>query len=92
MHVDVNAIACILWLVSQNLLPEIERFLAETGMGEFRFGLLSARNGRLVERLRKGRRVWPETESQIRAYMISERALKKAPARPVRGSQAGAGR
>lgn len=44
-------------------------------MGEYRFGLLAAKNGRLVERLRAGRsngrpaRVWPETEIEIRAFM-----------------------
>lgn len=64
----------------QNLLSEIDGFLADTGMGEYRFGLLAARNGRLVERLRtgvtpKGKpvRIWPETEMQIRAFMMAER-------------------
>ena len=63
-----------------NLLSEIDAFLRETGMGEYRFGLLAAKNGRLVERLRaghtpKGRkvRIWPETEMQVRAFMLSER-------------------
>lgn len=63
-----------------NLLSDIDVFLGETGMGEYRFGLLAVRNGRLVERLRagttpKGRpvRIWPETEMQIRAFMMAER-------------------
>jgi hypothetical protein len=51
----------------------------ETGMGDFRLGWLSTRNGRLLERLRAGRRVWPETEAQIRAFMISERQRRTAP-------------
>lgn len=62
------------------LLPEIDKFLSETGMGEYRFGLLAAKNGRLVERLRAGTtpqgkpvRIWPETEMQVRAFMMSER-------------------
>lgn len=66
-----------------NLLTEIDAFLSETGMGEYRFGLLSARNGRLVERLRAGTtpkgkpvRIWPDTEMQIRAFMMVERAKR----------------
>lgn len=61
------------------LLIDIEEFLAETGIGEFKFGILAVNNGRLMERLRKpGKRgkpgrVWPETEAQIRGFMISER-------------------
>jgi hypothetical protein len=57
-----------------HLLQEIDTFLAETGRGEYRFGLIAAGNGRLVERLREGRRVWPETEMKVRAYILSQRA------------------
>lgn len=48
-------------------------------MGEYRFGLLAAKNGRLIERMRSsgrtGRsgRVWPETEDKIRRFMADER-------------------
>ncbi len=63
--------------MSNPLLSDIDEFLRETGMGDFRFGLLSTRNGRLLERLRAGRRVWPETEAQVRAFMISERRRKQ---------------
>lgn len=55
------------------LLKEIDEFLSETGLGPHRFGILAAKNGRLVERLRAGRRIWPDTESQIREFMASER-------------------
>lgn len=55
------------------LLKEIDEFLSETGLGPHRFGILAAKNGRLVERLRAGRRIWPDTESQIREFMTSER-------------------
>lgn len=64
--------------MTTQLLTDIEEFLRQTGMGEYRFGLLAAKNGRLVERLRAGRRngraarVWPETEVEIRAFMRSE--------------------
>lgn len=68
------------------LLSDIEQFIRDTGMGEYRFGLLAARNGRLVERLRSSRqngrpaRVWPETENEIRAFMRQERARRGAKA------------
>lgn len=64
--------------MTTQLLNDIDKFLRDTGMGEYRFGLLAAKNGRLVERLRTGRRngraarVWPETEVEIRAFMRSE--------------------
>lgn len=53
-------------------------------MGEYRFGLLAAKNGRLVERMRgtgrNGRpgRVWPETEDKIREFIAAERLLRTA--------------
>lgn len=68
------------------LLDDITDFLAETGMGEFRFGLQAVSNGRLLDQLRKPRkngqpsRVWPETETRIRAFMLSERQRRKAAA------------
>jgi len=65
--------------MQRTLLTEILEFLAETGMGEYRFGLLAVRNGRLLAQLRKVRkngrpaRVWPETESKIREFIAAER-------------------
>jgi len=59
--------------MSKKLLDEIETFLSETGTGAFRFGIKATRNGRLVERLRAGGRVWPETENEVRAFMRLER-------------------
>lgn len=59
-----------------NLLSDIEAFLAETSMSEATFCRM-VDNGRLFERLRavgkRGRpgRVWPETEAEIRAFMIA---------------------
>lgn len=63
-----------------NLLSDIEAFLTETGMGAFRFGWLATKNGRLVERLRSGGRIWPETEAEVRAFMIAERRTKQVTA------------
>ena len=65
-----------------NLLSDIEQFLAETGMSEATFCRM-VDNGRLFERLRsvgkRGRpgRVWPETEAEIRAFMIAFRMRQK---------------
>lgn len=74
--------------MTNTLLSDIERFLADTGMGEHRFGYLAARNGRLLERLRSGTtakrgkpvRVWPETEQQIRDFMAAERERRSVAA------------
>jgi len=73
--------------MANNLLAEIDRFLAETQMGEARFGLRAASNSRLMERLRAGTTpkgkpvlVRPETEQKIRAFMAAERAARKVAA------------
>lgn len=63
--------------MKEHLLSEIEEFLRETGISEYRFGFLAVRNGRLVERLRAGRRIWPETEAEVREF-ISEARAKRA--------------
>jgi len=55
--------------MNADLLSEIDSFLAAENIGEHRFGILAANNGRLVERLRSGGRVWPETEKQVRDFM-----------------------
>lgn len=54
------------------LLTDIDAFLNRTGLTEYRFGWLAVRNGRLVERLRDGRRIWPDTEMKVRAWMRSQ--------------------
>lgn len=59
--------------MNPKLLTDIDDFLAETGMTAGYFGWKAARNWRLVERLKDGRRVWPETEAEVRGFMISER-------------------
>lgn len=70
--------------MNNRLLTDIEAFLRDTGMGEYRFGLLAARNGRLIQRMRvpgrNGRagRVWPETEERIRKFMSDERIRRSA--------------
>lgn len=63
-----------------DLLSEIDEFLSESGMGDARFGLLAARNSRLMERLRQGVTpkgkpvlIRPETERQIRQFIAARR-------------------
>ena len=67
--VALHAIACYVRHMSDALLSKIEAFMAEQHIGEHRFGMLAARNGRLVERLRRGGRVWPETEQCVLAFI-----------------------
>lgn len=59
--------------MKSDLLSEIDRFLIVENIGEHRFGILAAKNGRLVERLRSGGRIWPETAEQVRAFMAERR-------------------
>lgn len=59
--------------MKSDLLTEIDRFLAAEKIGEHRFGILAAKNGRLVERLRSGGRIWPETADQVRDFMAERR-------------------
>jgi hypothetical protein len=63
--------------MSNKLLSEIEKFLKAEGLGEHRFGILAANNGRLVERLRSGGRIWPDTEERVRAFMQDRRASRE---------------
>ena len=63
--------------MSVHLINEIDGFLAEFHIGEHRFGILAANNGRLVERLRSGGRIWPETEERIRQFMASRREKRQ---------------
>jgi hypothetical protein len=60
--------------MNEKLLPLIEDFLAEASISAFRFGILAVNNGRLVERLREGKRIWPDTEMRVRAYIVSQRS------------------
>jgi hypothetical protein len=60
----------------RTLLEELEKFILDTGLSEHRVGVLLARNGRLVPRLRGGKRIWPETETRIREAMENERGRR----------------
>lgn len=60
------------------LLAEIEAFLSETQMGEKYFGKAAVGNSEVVGRLRAGRRVWPETETRIRSFIMMRRKERKS--------------
>jgi hypothetical protein len=70
-------------MTTNTLLSDIEQFLKETGMTEASFCRATG-NGRLFQRLRsvgkrgKPGRLWPETEMQIRAFMMAERHKRVA--------------
>lgn len=53
------------------LLQEIEAFLSDQEMGASYFGKVAVGNSELVPRLRRGGRVWPETEAKVRSFMFS---------------------
>jgi hypothetical protein len=59
--------------MTNDLLSDIEKFIELEKIGEHRFGILAANNGRLVERLRSGGRVWPETAEQVKGFMACRR-------------------
>lgn len=67
--------------MSKSLISEIEAYLAESGLSEARFGWLSSRNSRLVERLRDGGRIWPETEARVREWMRLHHGRGRYPSR-----------
>lgn len=50
--------------------------MAETGLSAHRVGMICANNGRIIDRLRAGGRVWPETEAQIRSAIRAERQAR----------------
>lgn len=50
---------------------DIKAFLHRTGMPETRFGRLAVGDPRLVSDLRRGRRLRPETEARLRAFIVA---------------------
>lgn len=59
-----------------DLLKSVEAFQRETGLSDHRVGMILARNGRLLPRLRGGGRVWPEKAAEIRAALKREAAAR----------------
>lgn len=59
------------------LLRDIDAFLAETGMSESYLGKKGVGNSEIVPRLRKGGRVWPETEARLRSFMLMRLEMRR---------------
>ena len=56
------------------LLSEIEQFLTVTKLSDSYLGKRSVNNSELVQRLRRGGRIWPETEMKVRVFMTNRLA------------------
>jgi len=48
-------------------------------MGAATFGALVMNDRHLVRQLRAGRRLWPETEAKVRAFMASYESPTRSP-------------
>lgn len=55
------------------LLTEIDSFCERHDIAPTRFGQLALNDKAFVAQLRNGRRIWPETEMKIRAWMATYR-------------------
>ena len=55
----------------KKLLADAEAFITREGMGDAYFGKAACGNSELIQRLRGGGRVWPETEAKVRAFMAN---------------------
>lgn len=58
---------------THSLLFEMESAAAELGISVSTLGRLSGQGGRFHERLRDGKRVWPETVTKVRTAIERER-------------------
>jgi hypothetical protein len=68
--------------MEHDLLTEVRTFLAQHDMSRSRFGRLAVNDHKIVWQIESGRRIWPETETRIRAFM----AGYAAPGAPVGGA------
>lgn len=63
--------------MKNDVLTQIEQFQRETGLSDHRVGIILARNGRLLERLRDPkRRIWPDTVDAIKDALKAESAAR----------------
>jgi len=54
-----------------SLLDAIDEFVSLHGMSPITFGRLAMKDPHFVRDIRSGRRVWPETDAKIRAFMAN---------------------
>lgn len=52
-----------------DLLAAIDRFIEAAEISEITFGRKALGDPHFVKQLRHGRRLWPETEAKVRAFM-----------------------
>lgn len=64
---------------AHSLLGEMEAAAAELGVSVSTLGRLAGQGGKFHERLRNGRRVWPETIEKVRSTILRERELRAKP-------------
>jgi hypothetical protein len=62
--------------MTNELLAEIDRFLAETGMGPTTFGVKAVKNSHLVERLRQGADIGMATGARVRGFIDDYRRAR----------------
>jgi hypothetical protein len=60
------------------LIRQIEAFMRETKMPQTRFGRLAAGDPRLIDDLRKGRRLRPRTRKRVEHFMNTYRETSYA--------------
>lgn len=60
-------------ITTNPILEEIEAFVRQTGIAESTFGLQAVNDGKLIRRLRRGGRMFRETEDRIRSFMAERR-------------------
>lgn len=53
----------------ETLLAEVDRYLEMTGLSPATLGKKAVNDGKCIDRLRGGKRAWPETVARIRQFM-----------------------
>lgn len=61
-----------------DLIHDIDTFCQRHEMSPWQFGVLALNDKPFVKQVRDGRRVWPETEAKVRAFMASYRTQGRA--------------
>lgn len=55
----------------EKLIADIDAFCAAHDMARSTFGKLALNDKPFVARIASGRRIWPETEARVRAFMAA---------------------
>src|SRR3954453_8606075 len=73
---------------NQDILSQIAAFCRHADMAESTFGRRAVNDGKLVQRLREGKRITIDTLNRIQAYIAASSPDGMAPARPQQGPHA----